>query len=150
MEEKIVATNKKAFHTYHILDKFEAGIELKGSEVKSIREGKANLKQGYVIFRDQVAVLVGMHISAYSHTGFSGHEPTRERRLLLHKRQLIKLKQKTAEKGLTIVPLRLYFKGSWAKVELALVKGKKFYEKKERIKSRDIERDTARETGKIA
>jgi SsrA-binding protein len=149
MEEKIVATNKKAFHTYHILDKFEAGIELKGSEVKSIREGKANLKEGYVTFRDREAVLVGMHISAYSHTGFSGHEPTRERRLLLHKRQLLKLKQKTAEKGLTIVPLRLYFKGSWAKVELALVKGKKFYEKKERIKSRDIERDTAREIGKI-
>ena len=124
MGDKVVATNRKAFHEYHIIEKFEAGVELLGSEVKSLREGKANLKESYVTFRNSDAFVVGMHVSAYSHTGFTGHEPLRARRLLMHSRQLLKLKSQLAERGLTLIPLRLYFKNSWAKLEIGLAKGK--------------------------
>ncbi|MFC1550263.1 SsrA-binding protein SmpB [Candidatus Neomarinimicrobiota bacterium] len=148
MGDKVVATNRKAFHEYHIIEKFEAGVELLGSEVKSLREGKANLKESYVTFRNSDAFVVGMHVSAYSHTGFTGHEPLRARRLLMHSRQLLKLKSQLAERGLTLIPLRLYFKNSWAKLEIGLAKGKKHYDKKESIKQRDIKRDTEREMEK--
>ena len=146
MDIKVVARNKKAFHDYHILDRFEAGIELIGSEVKSLREGKANLKESYVIVKEGEAFLLSMHIGAYSHTGYSGHEPLRKRRLLLHKKEIQKLYIRITQKGHTIVPLNIYFneKGK-AKVEIALVKGKRQYAKKEVIKERDIKRDTERE-----
>ena len=143
MDQKGIATNKKAYHEYFILDKLEAGIELTGSEVKSLREGKASLKEGYVIIRDKEAFMMGVHISPYSHTGYSGHEPNRERRLLL-----TKLGQKIAEKGMTIIPLKLYFKKSWAKVEIGVAKGKKHYDKKAALKEKDIKRDTDREMRK--
>jgi len=148
MNEKIIATNRKAFHEYFILEKYEAGIDLLGSEVKSLREGAANLKEGYVLIREGNAMLIGVRISPYSHTGFKGHEPSRDRQLLLNKREIIKLSKKVSEKGLTLIPLRMYFKNGWAKVEIGLAKGKKHYDKKESIKNRDIKRDTEREIRK--
>jgi len=148
MNEKIIATNRKAFHEYFILEKYEAGIELLGSEVKSLREGGANIKEGYVLIRDGIAILIGVRISPYSHTGFQGHEPSREKRLLLNRREISKLIKKTSEKGLTLVPLRMYFKNGWAKIEIGLAKGKKHYDKKDTIKNRDMKRDTEREMRK--
>ena len=144
MEIKTVATNRKAYHEYHILETFEAGIELLGSEVKSLREGKTSLKEGYVLVKDGQAWMVGAHINAYSHTGHTGHKPTRDRRLLLHKREILKINKKLTEKGLTAVPLKLYFKRGWLKVEIALAKGKKLYDKRETKKKRDVERDIQR------
>lgn len=149
MNEKIIATNRKAFHEYFILEKYEAGIDLSGSEVKSLREGAANIKEGYVLIREGNAMLIGVRISPYSHTGFKGHEPSRDRQLLLNKREIIKLSKKVAEKGLTLIPLRMYFKNGWAKIEIGLAKGKRHYDKKESIKNRDIKRDTEREIRKI-
>jgi len=148
MDQKVIANNKKAYHEYFILDKFEAGIELTGSEVKSLREGKASLKEGYVVIRDREAIMMGVHISPYSHTGYQGHDPKRDRRLLLTKRELVKLYQKTTEKGMTIIPLKLYFTKNWAKVEIGLAKGKKHYDKKATLKEKDIKRETAREMRK--
>ena len=148
MNERVIATNRKAFHEFFILDKFEAGIELVGSEVKSLREGSGNLKEGYVVIRDGNAVLVGVRISPYSHTGFTGHDPLRDRQLLLQKKQILKLARKVAEKGLTLIPLRMYFKNGWVKVEIGLAKGKRHYDKKESIKKRDIKRETDREVRK--
>ncbi len=146
MDTKVVARNKKAFHDFHIFDRYKAGIELIGSEVKSLREGKANLKESYVTVRNGEAFLSGMHIAPYSHTGTDGHDPLRKRRLLLHKREIRKLHQSTAEKGHTIVPLELYFdKKGRAKTEIAVVKGKRQYDKRETIKAKDIKRDTDRE-----
>ncbi len=148
METRSVTKNRKAFHEYHILDRFEAGLELVGSEVKSLREGHANLKESYATIRHGELILVGCHISQYSHTGFNGHEPLRDRRLLLHKKEIVKIKQSLSEKGLTVIPLSIYFKGSWAKIEIGLAKGKKLHDKKEAIKERDIKRDTDREMRK--
>ncbi|MFC1527628.1 SsrA-binding protein SmpB [Candidatus Neomarinimicrobiota bacterium] len=148
MNEKIIATNRKAYHEFFILDKFEAGIELLGSEVKSLREGSGNLKEGYVVIRDGNAVLIGVHISPYSHTGFQGHDPLRDKQLLLKKREIIKLIKKVSEKGLTLIPLRMYFKNGWVKVEIGLAKGKHHYDKKDSIKKRDIKRETEREVRK--
>jgi len=145
MNEKIIATNRKAYHEFFILDKYEAGIELLGSEVKSLREGSGNLKEGYIVIREGNAVLIGVHISPYSHTGFIGHDPLRDRQLLLNKKEIIKLLKKVSEKGLTLIPLRMYFKNGWVKVEIGLAKGKHHYDKKESIKKRDIKRETDRE-----
>ena len=145
MNEKIIATNRKAYHEFFILDKYEAGIELLGSEVKSLREGSGNLKEGYVVIREGNAVLIGVHINPYSHTGFTGHDPLRDRQLLLNKKEIIKLLKKVSEKGLTLIPLRMYFKNGWVKVEIGLAKGKHHYDKKESIKTRDIKRETERE-----
>jgi SsrA-binding protein len=146
MDIKVVARNKKAFHDYHIIDRFEAGIELLGSEVKSLREGSANIKESYVIIREGEAFLLGMHIAPYSHTGIEGHETLRKRRLLLHKREISKLHSGTAEKGHTIIPLSLYFdENGKAKIEISSVKGKKQYDKRETIKAREVSRETARE-----
>ena len=110
MEKIVVATNKKAYHEYNILEQFEAGIQLKGSEVKSIREGKASLKQSYVLIRKGEAWLRGSHIASYSHTGYEGHDPVRNRKLLLHKKEIQKINSKLAEKGLTAIPTRMYIK----------------------------------------
>ena len=146
MEQHVVVTNRKAFHDYHILDKYEAGMELLGSEVKSLREGNCNLSQAYIIIRKGQAWLSGVHIKPYSHTGFDGHEAVRNRKLLLHNREIIKLKTKLDQKGLTAIPLKIYFnKKGLAKLELALAKGKKNYDKKIALKERDIKRESERE-----
>ena len=144
MENTVVATNRKAFHEYHILETFEAGVQLRGSEVKSIREGKASLKQAYILIRKGEAWLRGTHIPTYIHTGFEGHEPVRDRKLLLHKKEIQRINSKLAEKGLTAVPTKLYFKGGLIKLEFGLAKGKKLYDKRDTKKKRDIERDIQR------
>ena len=149
MGKSIVSTNRKAYHEFQIIEILEAGLELLGSEVKSLREGKASLKESYIKIRKGQAWMVGVHISAYSHTGFSGHEPLRDRRLLLHKNEIYKINQKLSEKGLTALPLKLYFnKQGWLKVEIGLAKGKKLYDKRDTKKRRDIERDIQREMKK--
>jgi SsrA-binding protein len=140
-----VTKNKKAFHNYEILEKFEAGMELVGSEVKSLREGKGNLRDSYALIRGREVYLVGMHIGPYSHTGYLGHEPYRDRRLLLHKQEIRKLARQVNVKGMTIVPLRIYFKNGWAKTEIGLAKSKKIYQKKRAIAERDHARDLDRE-----
>ena len=144
MENTVVATNRKAFHEYHILETFEAGVQLRGSEVKSIREGKASLKQAYILIRKGEAWLKGTHIPTYSHTGFEGHEPVRDRKLLLHKKEIQRINSKLVEKGLTAVPTKLYFKGGLIKLEFGLAKGKKLYDKRDTKKKRDVERDIQR------
>ncbi len=140
-----VTKNRKAFHDYEIFEKFEAGMELLGSEVKSLREGKINLRDTYALIRDNEVFLVGMHIGQYSHTGYLGHEPYRDRRLLLHKQEIRKLIRKVNVKGMTIIPLRIYFKNGWAKAEIGLAKSKKTYQKKRVIAERDRARDLDRE-----
>ena len=144
MENIVVATNRKAFHEYHILEEFEAGIQLRGSEVKSIREGKASLKQSYILIRRGEAWLRGAHIASYSHTGYEGHEPVRDRKLLLHKKEIYKINSKLAEKGLTAVPIKIYFKGGFIKLEFGLAKGKKLYDKRDTKKKQDVQRDIQR------
>ena len=141
--EKLIASNKKAFHDYHILDKFEAGMELTGTEVKSLRDRGATLKDSYVIFKAGEAFLFGAHISPYTHGNRENHDPERTRRLLLHRREIEKLESQVVEKGLTIVPLRLYFKGGRVKAEIAVVRGKKLYDKRETEKKREADRETA-------
>ena len=146
MNQHIAASNRKAFHEYHILDRYEAGIELLGTEVKSLREAQANLKESYVFIRKNQAWISGMHINRYSNTGHEGHDPLRNRRLLLNKKEIFKLKQNIDLKGLTVIPLKLYFsKNGWAKLELGLAKGKKLFDKKSSKKERDIKRDMQRE-----
>jgi len=139
--EKLIASNKKAFHDYFVLQKFEAGIALTGTEVKSLREGKANLKDSYVSVDRGEAWLVGTHISPYSHGNRENHDPVRKRKLLLHRREIDKLEGQIVEKGLTIVPLRLYFKGGKVKAEIAVVRGKKLYDKREAEKRRQLDRE---------
>ncbi|HEX3111215.1 MAG TPA: SsrA-binding protein SmpB [Thermoanaerobaculia bacterium] len=141
--EKLIASNKKAFHDYHVLDKFEAGMELTGTEVKSLRDRGATLKDSYVVFKAGEAFLFGAHISPYTHGNRENHDPERTRRLLLHRREIEKLESQVVEKGLTIVPLRLYFKGGRVKAEIAVVRGKKLYDKRETEKKREADRETA-------
>jgi SsrA-binding protein len=145
---EIISNNRKAFHSYTIIDRYEAGMILLGSEVKSLREKKLNLKDSFVSIKDEKVWLIGAHISSYSHTGFSGHSPTRNRELLLHKKEMTRLKNIVAQKGLTIVPLKAYFKGGIAKIEFATAKGKKTYQKKEALKMRDLDREARREMSK--
>jgi SsrA-binding protein len=130
-EQKIITTNRDAYHNYQILETFEAGIQLVGTEVKSIREGRVNLKDAYAMVRDGQIWLLNAHISHYSHGNRQNHDPTRDRRLLLHKREIIRLQSKVQEKGLTLVPTKLYFKGNLIKCELAIARGKKLYDKRE-------------------
>ncbi len=144
MKKTVVSTNRKAYHEFHILENFEAGIQLKGSEVKSIREGSVSLKQSYIVTRGGEAWIKALHIPSYSHTGYDGHDPLRNRKLLLHKREILKIDAKLAEKGLTAVPTKLYFKGGLVKIELGLAKGKKLYDKRASKKRRDVERDIQR------
>jgi SsrA-binding protein len=144
MEIKIVTSNRKAYHEYHILDTYEAGIQLMGSEVKSIREGNASLKESYILIRKGEAWLKGAHIASYSHTGIEGHELVRDRKLLLHKKEISRIGSKLAEKGLTAIPTKLYFKGGLIKIELGLAKGKKLHDKRDTKKKRDVQRDIQR------
>ena len=141
--EKLIASNKKALHDYHVLDKYEAGMELTGTEVKSLRDRGATLKDAYVIFKAGEAFLFGAHISPYTHGNRENHDPERTRRLLLHHREIEKLESQVVEKGLTIVPLRLYFKGGRVKAEIAVVRGKKQYDKRETEKKREADREAA-------
>src|SRR5262245_22543981 len=141
-EEQTVADNRKAGHEYHLLETFEAGIALAGTEVKAIREGRINLREAYIRMEGAEAFLLAAHIGQYSHGGYATHDPTRRRKLLLNRAELNKLLGKTTEKGLTIVPLRMYFKKGRLKVAIALAKGKKLYDKRETIKRREADRET--------
>ncbi len=144
-KNKISLTNRRAFHDYEILEKFEAGIVLHGTEVKSIRQGKASFKDCYAKVIDGELWIVSMHITPYDHGGYTNHDPVRRRKLLLHKYEIKKLIGKIEEKGLTVVPLRLYFKSGKVKVELGLARGKKIHDKRKDIASRDMTRDAQRE-----
>jgi len=139
--EKLIASNKKALHDYFVLQKLEAGLELMGTEVKSLRGGKANLKDSYVAIERDEAYLVGTHISPYSHGGYANHDPLRPRKLLLHRQEILKLTQKTRAGGQTLVPLRLYLSKGRVKVEIALAKGKKLWDKREAIKEKDQQKE---------
>lgn len=141
---KVIATNKKAYHDYHIIDTLEAGMVLTGTEIKSIRLGRVNLRDAYVLIREGEAWLINAHIAPYPHGNRENHEPRRERKLLLHRREIDRLLGKVNERGYTIVPLRLYLRRNKAKVELALVKGKRLYDKREAIARRDADRDLQR------
>jgi SsrA-binding protein len=142
---KIVADNRQARFRYEILETYEAGVELKGTEVKSIREGKANLRDGYALIRNGEAWLLNVHISPYEHSSdFFNHDPRRTRRLLLHKKEIRKLIGKVEQEGLTLVPLKMYFKRGFVKITIALGKGKKLHDKRESIKEREDKREMAR------
>jgi SsrA-binding protein len=143
-EEKNITVNRKARHEYNILQTYEAGIVLQGTEVKALRQGKANLVDSYANLKDGEVWLYGAHISVYEQGNINNHEPTRTRKLLLNKSEIKKLIGKVKEKGLTLIPLRLYFRNGKVKVELALAKGKKVYDKRESIAKRDMQRDEER------
>jgi SsrA-binding protein len=140
--ETLLADNRKAGHDYHILDTFEAGVMLVGTEVKAIREGRINLRDSYCKFEGAEAFLLNVHIGQYSHGGYASHEPTRKRKLLLHRAQLSKLLGKTTIKGLTIVPLRMYLKNGRVKVLIGLAKGKNVRDKRETERRREADRET--------
>jgi SsrA-binding protein len=141
---KVVASNRRARHDYEILDTFEAGLALEGSEVKSIREGKVVLKDSFAHVRDGEVWLVGTYIAPYEFSRGGGHEPERTRKLLLHKREIARINAKLGEQGLTLVPLRIYLKDGRAKVELGLGRGKRTIDKRETIKERDQQREIER------
>ncbi|MCA1563988.1 MAG: SsrA-binding protein SmpB [Acidobacteria bacterium] len=140
--EKIIADNRKAFHDFHILETFEAGVALLGTEVKSIREGQVNLRDSFARVEGGELFIYNVHISPYSHRGYADHEPTRRRKLLLHRAEIRKLIGKTVEKGMTLVPVRMYFKNGRIKVAVSLAKGKKAHDKRETIKRREADRET--------
>jgi SsrA-binding protein len=140
--EKVLAENRKAFHDYHLLETFEAGMVLLGTEVKSIREGRINLRDSYARVEDGEVFVYNVHISPYSHRGYAEHEPLRRRKLLLHQSEIRKLVGKTVERGMTLVPVRMYFKNRRVKMAIALAKGKKEYDKRETIKRREADRET--------
>lgn len=142
--KKIVSNNKKAYHDYFIDEKIEAGIELFGTEVKSVRAGTINLKDSYVSLKTGEAVLIGMHISPYEQGNIFNRDPLRERKLLLHKKEIARLIGKTKEKGYSLIPLSVYFSGSYVKVELGLARGKKAYDKRDSIAERDAKRNMDR------
>jgi SsrA-binding protein len=142
--QRITISNRKARHEYFILEALEAGIVLTGTEVKSLRKGNANLQDSYAELRSGEVWLEGMHISPYEQGNINNHEPRRKRKLLLQKKQIRKLMGGMKEKGLTLIPLSVYFKGPYAKVELALARGKKSYDKRDALAKRDADRDIAR------
>ena len=144
MTIKTIATNRKAYHDYHLGDRIEAGLVLTGSEIKSIRAGRVNLREAYIRPEAGELWLVNAHIARYDAGSYLSHEPTRPRKLLLHRKQINNLIGKAAEKGLTLVPLKLYIKDSLAKVEVAPAKGKKLYDKRESIARRETERELGR------
>ena len=144
MSVKVIVTNRKAWHEYHILDKYEGGIVLYGSEVKAIREGKANIKEAYVRFIENELFVIGMHIGKYSNEGYSTHSPVRDRKLLLHKKELLNLRKMVDEKGKTLIPLSLYLKGGRVKVEFGLAQGKKMWDKRKTKMEKDVNRQMDR------
>jgi SsrA-binding protein len=137
-----IAENRKAFHDFHLLESFEAGIVLLGTEVKAIREGRVNLRDSFARVEGGEVFLYNVNISPYSHRGYAAHEALRPRKLLLHREEIRKLIGKTVEKGMTLVPVRLYFKKGRVKVAISLAKGKKEYDKRETIKRREADRET--------
>jgi SsrA-binding protein len=141
-EQHRIAENRKARHDYHVLETWEAGVVLLGTEVKAIREGRVNLRDSYARVQDGEVWLMNLHISPYSHRGYAEHAEMRQRKLLLHDHEIRKLVGRTVEKGLTLVPLELYFKKGRVKVLLALAKGKQAHDKRETIRRRDIDRET--------
>ena len=143
--EKLIATNKQARRLYEFLEVFEAGLVLMGSELKSLREGRVNFMDGYVRFQNGEACLTGVHIAPYANAGMDPHEPTRERKLLLHTREIDKLQALASQKGLTVIPVKLYFKNGRVKLQIALGKGKNVHDRRDDIKARDMQRDTARQ-----
>ena len=144
MSVKVIVTNRKAWHEYHILDKYEGGIVLYGSEVKAIREGKANIKEAYVRFIGNELFVIGMHIGKYSNEGYSTHTPVRDRKLLLHKKELLDLRKMVDEKGKTLIPLSMYLKGGRVKVEFGLAQGKKMWDKRKTKMEKDVKRQVDR------
>lgn len=141
---KLVANNKKAYHDYFIDDKYETGIELYGTEVKSIRMGKCNIKEAFVRIENGQVYIYGMHISPYEKGNIFNKDPLRQRKLLMHRREIDKLLSKIKEKGFTLVPLQVYFKGSLVKVEIGLARGKKLYDKRDDIAKKDAKREMER------
>lgn len=144
MGEKTIVQNRRARHDYHVLDRFEAGIELRGTEVKSLRGGHISLKDSYADVENGEMFLVGAHIHPYEKGNIYNHDPERPRRLLMHKREIVRLGAQIAEKGLTLVPLRVYFKQGRVKVELGLCRGKQTVDKRQTLRERDIKRETDR------
>ena len=143
--ERVVASNRKARHNYHIIDKLEAGIALKGTEVKSVRDGSIDLRDSYAEIKKGEVFLINMHISPYKQANLFNHNPLRERKLLVHKKEIRKLFGKVQEKGMTLIPLKVYIRNGKVKVELALAKGKISYDKRETIIKRDLEREQGRD-----
>jgi SsrA-binding protein len=140
--ERLIADNRKAFHDFHILETLEAGLALLGTEVKSIREGRVNLRDSYARVEDGEVFLYNVHISPYSHRGYADHDPLRRRKLLLKKQEIRKLIGKTVERGMTLVPVRMYFKNNRVKVAISLAKGKQAHDKREAIRARETDRET--------
>lgn len=145
IEKKLIANNKKAYHDYFLEEKYEAGIELHGTEVKSLRMGKASIKEAFIRIEQGEVILYGMHISPYEKGNIFNKDPLRPKKLLMHKSEIRKLVGKIAEQGYTLVPIEVYFKGSLVKVEIALAKGKKLYDKRHDIAKKDMRRETERE-----
>ena len=148
MSIKVIATNRKARHEYQILEKFEGGIVLKGSEVKALREGKANIKEAYVRLVKTELYVIGMHIGQYSNAGYSSHTPVYDRKLLLHKKELKKIQRMVEEKGKTLIPLSMYFKRGYVKLEFGLAQGKKLWDKRKNKMEKDVSRQIDRELKK--
>jgi SsrA-binding protein len=144
-EIKQIASNRKALHEYFVEDRLEAGIALTGTEIKSVRAARVNLRDGFVLIRNGDAWLINVHISPYDFGNRENHEPRRERRLLLHRQEIRKLLSKVSERGWTIVPLRMYLSKGRAKVEIALVRGKRLYDRKDAVAERDADRDLRRQ-----
>jgi len=140
--QRLIADNRKAFHDYHVLDTWEAGVALLGTEVKAIREGSVNLRDSYARLENGEVWLMNLHISPYSHTGYAHHDERRQRKLLLHRHEIEKLSGRVVERGLTLVPLRMYLNKGRVKVALALVKGKQAHDKRETIRRREVDRET--------
>jgi SsrA-binding protein len=141
---QVIATNRKARHEYHFDDTYEAGLVLKGSEIKSIRAGRISLQQGFVVFQDGEAWLIDVHIAPYDPASREGHEPLRRRKLLLHRREIDRLQGQVQQKGYTVIPTKLYLKDGRAKIEIALARGKKQYDKRQTIAERDSKRQVER------
>jgi SsrA-binding protein len=140
--QKNIAENRKALHDYHVIETFEAGLVLLGTEVKSIREGRVNLRDSFARAEDGEVFVYNIHVQPYTHRGYADHDPIRRRKLLLHEHEIRKLIGKTIERGMTLVPLRMYFKNGRVKIALALAKGKQAHDKRETIKRREIDRET--------
>ena len=140
----IISSNRKSSYLYHFITKYEAGIQLRGFEVKAIREGNVNIAESHVTIKNNEIYVIGMHIGEYSHSGYANHDPLRDKKLLMHKYEILKIQSKFASRGIAIVPLKLYFKNGKAKLQIALAKGKKKWDKRETIKKRDMDREIKR------
>ena len=146
---KVVASNRRARFDYHIEEVFEAGVQLVGSEVKTLRGGKASLQDAYALVRGTEVFLIGVHIPPYPQASIQNHEPTRTRKLLLHREEIRRIIGKTAEKGLTLVPMRMYFKGNKVKVEIGVARGKRTYDKRQTLAKREAEREMQKRRGAL-